>query len=155
MNIQDEFTFLEPIKDQSTIYENHKTIFSILSNVRKAVSTKNASKKLLEKGARQCELFGRLYSLLFETETISRKQHAVAVVLPKFIRACTAYIFFKVEQKAENLHCTYNRLETQYQYVKNKAERFFLMIQSNENEMRTQKEKFERKNRMENGQQHI
>ena len=35
-----KFSFLEPIKDQKNLYDNHKTIFSILANVHKVISTK-------------------------------------------------------------------------------------------------------------------
>ena len=144
---EEKFTFLEPIKDKSKIYDNHKKIFTILSNVHKAGATKNTVKEELEKGAKQCELFGKLYPVLFPKETISRKQHVLIVVLPKFLRQGIMYRFLKVEQKGENLHCTFNRLETQLEHVKNKSDRFFQMIKAHENEMKTSRNFFEKNNK--------
>ena len=60
-----KFSFLEPIKDQKNLYDNHKTIFSILANVHKVISTKNASQEQLNFGATECERFGMLFPMLF------------------------------------------------------------------------------------------
>ena len=70
----DNFTFLEAIKDKPEIYMKHKRIYTILANVNKTISTKNATQDELEEGARNCELFGEIYPVLFPEETISRKQ---------------------------------------------------------------------------------
>ena len=50
----ERYTFLEPIKDKINLYNNHKRNFNILSNINTSVSTKNASKDVLEKGAKEC-----------------------------------------------------------------------------------------------------
>ena len=39
-----KFTFLEAIKDHPDIYMKHKRIYTILANVNKAISKKNATK---------------------------------------------------------------------------------------------------------------
>ena len=82
----DKFTFLEAIKDKPEIHMKHKTIYRILANVNKAISKKNASQIEQEDGAKNCELFGKLYPVLFPEESITRKQHVLTFVFPKFIR---------------------------------------------------------------------
>ena len=87
--------------------------------------TKNPSKECLEFGAKQCEKFGKLFSVLFPDENITRKQHVFCVVLPKFLRKGTCYRMMKIEQMAEFLHCIYNSLESDRKNQKNRAKRFF------------------------------
>ena len=56
--------FLEPINDKINLYNNHKTIFNILSNINTSVSTKNAPKDVLGKGAKECIKLGESFPFL-------------------------------------------------------------------------------------------
>ena len=85
------------------------------------MTTKNAPKESLENAARECKLYGHDFPLDFCNETLSRKQHVVTVVLPKYILAGTCYKFMKIEQKMENLHANYNKLENKRKNEKNRA----------------------------------
>ena len=55
----------------------------------------------------------------------------------------TVYKFLKIEQKSENLHCKFNQLERKFLHFKNKAERYFLMLQEYENSLKADKKMFE------------
>ena len=137
--------FLEPINDKINLYNNHKTIFNILSNINTSVSTKNASKDVLEKGAKECIKLGESFPVLFPSESITRKQHVVTFVLPKFLRSGTCYKFLKIEQMCEYLHCLYNGYESSRKNIKYRGRRFFRCIRLNENAMKTGRHKLEKR----------
>ena len=94
------FTSLEAIKDKPETYMKHKRIYTILANVNKAISKKNASQYELEDGATNCELFGELYP----DESITRKQHVLSFVFPEYIREGSVYMTLKIEHAGENMH---------------------------------------------------
>ena len=104
----------------------HKRIYTILANVNKTISTKNATQDELEEGARNCEMFGEIYPVLFPEETITRKQHVFTWVFPKSIREGSVYMTMKIEQAGENIHAKFNKLESKYKSQKNRGKRFFM-----------------------------
>ena len=55
------------------------------------LSTENLTKEELEEGAYYCEKYGEVYPPKFPTESISRKQHVLIVVLPRYIREGSVY----------------------------------------------------------------
>ena len=120
-------------------------IFSKLATIYKAISTKNAPKELLENGAKECVEYGHEFPMIFPNETISRKQHVVSFVLPKYILAGTCYKMMKIEQKMENLHAEYNLLENKRKNEKNRAKRFFSRIKAHENKIKCSRERFNKK----------
>ena len=89
----------------------------------------------------QVDRFGELYPVLFPDQTISRKQHVIIFVLPKFLLKGTCYKFMKIEQMCEYLHCLYNSLENTRRTQKNRGLRFLQCIRAHENKMSTDREK--------------
>ena len=75
-------------------------------------------------------------------ESITRKQHVLCFVLPKYIREGTSYRFMKIEQMMEYTHALFNELESTRKSEKNRAKRFFQMIQAKENMCRSDKKNF-------------
>ena len=143
----DKFTFLEAIKDKQEIYMKHKEIYTILANVNKAISKKNASQVELEEGAKNCEVFGELFPVLFPQESITRKQHVLTFVFPKYIRDGSVYMTLKIEHAGENIHAQYNRLENKHKSQKNRGKRFFYAIRDFYDENHVDRTKFKKKNR--------
>ena len=109
------------------------------------MSTKNALKKLLENGAKECVEYGHEFPMVVPNETIPRKQHVVSFVLPKYIWSGTCYKMMKIEQKMENLHAEYNLLENKRKNEKNRAKRFFSLIKAHENKIKCSRERFNKK----------
>ena len=107
------------------MHAHKKNLRNSLANINKAISKKNADKKELEEGARNCELFGEKYPVLFPEETITRKQHVLTWVFPKYIREGSVYQYLKIEHAGENIHCKYNRLERKHLNQKHRGRRFF------------------------------
>ena len=121
------------------------SIFQRLTKVNKAIKTKNASNDELEAGAKEAEMYGHDFPILFPNETLSRKQHVLCFILPKYIREGTCYKFMKIEQKMEYTHALMNNLETTRRNEKNRAKRFFKMIQALENITKCDRSRYENK----------
>ena len=90
---------------------------------------------------------GAKYPVLFPEETITRKQHVLSFVFPKYIREGNVYKYLKIEHAGENIHCKYNRLEAKHKNQKHRGKRFFLIIRDYKEEMHTDKTKFKKNNR--------
>ena len=99
------------LHDKPVIYNKHKQIYKILAKINQAISMKNATKSILEMGAKSCELYGEIFPKLFPDQPISRKGHVLSVVFPKYVRSGTVYRYLKIEHAGENIHAKYNRLE--------------------------------------------
>ena len=79
-----------------------------------------------------------LRPVLFPDESITRKQHVVSFVLPKYIREGKIYKYMKIlERKSENLHCVFNALERKFVSAVNQAKRFFFMLREYEHRLKT------------------
>lgn len=142
-----KFTFLEAIKDHPDIYMKHKRIYTILANVNKAISKKNATKSELEMGAKYCELFGEIYPVLFPEQTITRKQHVFCFVFPDYLRSGYMYKILKIEHAGENIHAKYNRLEKKHNNQKDRGKRFFFVIRDLFDESHVDRTKFKKINK--------
>ena len=123
------YGFLDCLKDRPTLQENYKTIWDILSKARKGFATKNASKAQLEDTAQTCEKLTQVFPLLFPQHHITRKMHVLSIVAPKQIREQGAvYKMLKIEQQGEKLHMELNEKEKQFKNIRNKSQKYFLML---------------------------
>ena len=105
-----------------------------MSEARKAICTPNANREQIEDAATKCEKFTAAFPMLFPQNNITRKMHALSIVLPRQIRKDGIfYKMLKIEQMGESLHQKLNTLETRYANVRPKSKRYFLMLQELEN----------------------
>ena len=139
----DKFTFLESIKDHEEVYEKHKKVFKILGGIHHVVTRVKPTKEQLAHGASLCKDLGHIFPINFPLETITRKQHVIIVVLPKFILEGSCYKFSKIEQMSENLHCQFNDLERTFACYKNKSLRYFHCLRKFTNVRKTDLSKFQ------------
>ena len=108
----------------------HSLVWKILSEARKAISTPNANREQIEDAAIKCEKFTAAFPMLFPQHNITRKMHALSIVLPRQIRKDGIfYKILKIEQMGESLHQKLNTLETRYANVWPKSKRYFLMVE--------------------------
>ena len=82
---------------------------------------------------------------MFPEENLTRKQHVLSFVLPKYIREGSCYKFMKIEQMMEYTHAVFNGLENSRKSEKNRAKRFFKMIQAQENKFKSNRERYNSK----------
>ena len=92
-----------------------------------------------------------LYPVLFPEETITRKQHVLTFVFPKYIRVGSVYMTLKIEHAGENIHAKYNKLEDKHKSQKHRGprkpgKRFFYVIRDFYDEHHTDRSKFKKKN---------
>ena len=105
-----------------------------MSEARKALSTPNATREEIEDAAQKCEKFTAAFPMLFPQYNITRKMHALSIVLPRQIRRHQMfYKMLKIEQMGESLHQKLNTLEKRYANIWPKSKRYFLMIEELEN----------------------
>ena len=98
------------------------------------ICTPNAKKEQIEDAATKCEKFTAAFPMLFPQNNITRKMHALSIVLPRQIRKDGIfYKMLKIEQMGESLHQKLNTLETRYANVWPKSKRYFLMLEELEN----------------------
>ena len=108
-------------------------VFSIVANIRKRFSTKNASAKFHDRTAEICQSFTKMFPILFPDQSITRKMHVLSIVAPKQIRGQKlVYKILKFVERGENLHSKLNKLERQYKNITNKADRMFYMLKEYE-----------------------
>ena len=68
---------------------------------------------------------------------LTRKMVEFSLVLPKFLREKKGLInkILRLEQEGQHLHQILNAIERTYKSVKNKQERYWLMLESYENKL--------------------
>ena len=109
-------------------------MWKILSEARKAIATPNANREQIEDAAIKCEKFTTAFPILFPQNNITRKMHALSIILPRQIRKDGIfYKMLKIEQIGESLHQKLNTLETRYASVMPRSKRYFLMLEELEN----------------------
>ena len=105
-------------------------MWKILSEARKAIATTNANREQIEDAAIKWEKFTAAFPMLFPQHNITRKMHALSIVLPRQIRKDGIfYKILKIEQMGESLHQKPNTLETRYANVWPKSKRYFMMVE--------------------------
>ena len=73
--------------------------------------------------------------------------HVLSIDAPRQIRATGDYYkYLKLEQETERAHNILNRLEKQFESVKNKSEKYFLMIRAYKNEQKSDLSMFRARN---------
>ena len=109
---------------------------------------KHSRIKILRRVGRRSQTMWTL--LLLVSYTFSRRKHnskdarfkhSFAIIC--HVREGSVYKFLKIEHKIENLHHIFNKIETNFLSVKNRAYRYFLMIREYENMVKTDQSLFE------------
>ena len=78
-------------------------VFSIVANIRKRFSTKNASAKFHDRTAEICQSFTKMFPILFPDQSITCKMHVLSIVAPKQIREQKlVYKILKFVERGEN-----------------------------------------------------
>ena len=89
--------------------------------------------------------FAKEFPVLFPNENLTRKQHVLSLILPKYLRQGTCYRMMKVEQMMESLHAQHNKMEKKRKNERNRAKRFYQMIKAHENKLKSNRTNFEKK----------
>ena len=86
-----------------------------------------------EETAQALEEFGKFFPVNFY-KNMTRKMNIVCIEAPKQIREDGDFFkYWKMEQEIERAHNVLNTLERQFECVKNKVEKYFLMIRAYRN----------------------
>ena len=83
------------------------------------------------------EEFGKYFPVHF-FRNLTRKMHILSVIAPEQVRRNgNFYKYLKLEQETERAHHILNLLEVRFECVKNKAMKYFLMLQAFKNIQKT------------------
>ena len=119
-------------------YKKFLGLFTILTNIDTLLCTPGEkSVEQREITALALEEFGKYFPVHF-FRNLTRKMHILSVIAPEQVRRNgNFYKYLKLEQETERAHHILNLLEVRFECVKNKAMKYFLMLQAFKNIQKT------------------
>ena len=133
-------TLLNCFKPYPQYYQKHLKLFQILTKIDTLLCS--SGKKTLEQReetALALEEFGLYFPVHFK-RNLTRKMHLLSFSAPKQIREHGDwYRYLRLEQETERAHHELNLLEEEFRSVKNKAQKYYLMLKAFKNKQKIDK----------------
>ena len=87
--------------------------------------------------ALECERFCKLFPRLFPKRNLTRKMFELSFIMPLFIRRRPGFVnkILRFEQEGEHIHQILNNLEKTLKNIKNKEDRYWVMLKKYENKL--------------------
>ena len=140
---------LRSLESDSDLYNRFLAQWKILTDCDTYFSVKDPTKEDIKKLIVACELFCKQFPKNFPTKNITRKMDCLSLILPLIIKekGSNLYKYLKMEQEGERIHQRIKKLDQKYTNVRDKTERYYLIIRDLENENNTDLTDFQRKKR--------
>ena len=135
------FTITECFKDDPQLREKLDNLWKNLAKIDTYFSLRNPTPEQVEEGARECEMWCKIFPVYFPTLNLTPKMVALSLVFPTVIRERGSLLnkIFRLEQAGEAMHKELNTLENGLKNIPNKERRYFTMIQKHENKIYSKK----------------